>query len=423
MALPDKIGGSNLFRAFRSRNYTLYFVGRAVSQFGTWMQRTAVIWLVYSITRSAFLLGLTVFAEQFPSFLFSLFGGIAADRYNQYRIVKITQVASMLQSVMLAFLVYTHHAAIWAILALSVLLGIINAFDVPARQTLVHEVVTDKLDLANAISLTTATACLAQLLGPPAAGLVYKAFGPADCFLINGISFAGVLVSVLLMKLPAYRPGPTEKKIWKEFAEGFGYLRRTPAIGYTILLLAVISLIVLPYNTVLPIFAKLVFHGDAATFGYIQSFVGIGAIAGTIYLASRKPGAHLRRILFYCTIILCAGLVCFALIRNFPLAMLFAALTGFGAIAQFTVCNIIVQSESAPQMRGRAIGILLMAVFGMTPLGSLLVGAVSERIGAPYAVLGEGAIGLIVILAFTKFLTSRKTASAAHTQAGQAEPG
>jgi MFS family permease len=177
MAAIQKLGESTIFRAFRSRNYTLYFIGRAVSQFGTWMQRTAVIWVIYSITHSPLLLGVTVFAEQFPSFLFSMFGGIAADRYNQYQIIKITQIASMLQSVMLAFLVFIDHAAVWAILALSVLLGIINAFDVPARQALVHEVVTDKTDLSNAISLTTATACLAQLLGPAAAGLVLKSVG------------------------------------------------------------------------------------------------------------------------------------------------------------------------------------------------------------------------------------------------------
>lgn len=405
MAAIQTLGELSIFRAFRSRNYTLYFIGRAVSQLGTWMQRTAVVWLVYSITRSPFLLGVTIFAEQFPSFLFSMFGGIAADRYNQYQIIKITQIASMVQSVMLAVLVFTDHAVVWAILALSVLLGVINAFDVPARQALIHEVVTDKTDLSNAISLTTATACLAQLLGPAAAGLVLKLYGSAVCFLINGASFGGVLVSVLLMKLPPYQAKIIENRIAKELAEGFGYVRRTPAIGQTILLLAIVNLIVIPYNTVLPVFAKLVFHGDASTFGYITSFIGVGAVIGTVYLASRKPGAHFRRILFFSTVILCAGMICFALITDFPLAMFFAAVTGFGAVAQFAVCNIIVQSESAPEMRGRAIGILLMAVFGTVPLGSLLVGAVSQHIGAPYTVLSEGIIGLIVILAFTKVLT------------------
>lgn len=421
MAAVSKIGELNLFRAFRSKNYTLYFVGRAVSQFGTWMQRTAVLWVVYSITNSAFLLGVTYLAEQFPSFLFSAFGGIAADRYNRYQIIKITQIASMFQSVMLAVLVLTDHAAVWAILALSVLLGVINAFDVPARQALVHEVVADKADLSNAISLTTATACLAQLLGPAAAGLVLKSFGSAVCFLINGASFAGVFISVVLMTLPPWHRAMNDKRVMKELVEGFSYLRRTPSIAWIILLLAIISMIVLPYNTVLPVFAKVVFHGDASTFGYIQSFVGVGAVAGTIYLASRKPEAQLRRVLFFSTVIFCIGLTCFALIKNFPWAMFFAALTGFGAIAQFTVCNIIVQSESAPEMRGRAIGILLMAIFGMTPLGSLLVGAVSQRIGAPYTVLGEGILGLIIILAFARILTRPRRSHFSGSDVAEAE--
>ena len=150
-----KIGESTVFRAFRSSNYTLYFIGRSVSQFGTWMQRTAVVWVVYSITHSAFLLGVTIFAEQFPSFLFSVFGGVAADRYNRYRVIKITQITSMVQAVLLAILVFTGHAVVWAILVLSVILGIINAFDVPARQALVHDVVAEPADLPNALSLTT----------------------------------------------------------------------------------------------------------------------------------------------------------------------------------------------------------------------------------------------------------------------------
>src|SRR6202000_1538598 len=177
-----KISDLNLFRAFRSLNYTLYFIGRSVSQFGTWMQRTAVVWVVYSITHSAFLLGVTIFAEQFPSFIFSIFGGIAADRYDQYKVIKITQIASMVQSVLLALLVITGHTIVWAILVLSVILGVINAFDVPARQALVHDVVADQDDLPNALSLTTATASLAQLLGPALSGIVLSAFGAGGCF-------------------------------------------------------------------------------------------------------------------------------------------------------------------------------------------------------------------------------------------------
>jgi MFS family permease len=399
-----KISKLNLFRAFRSSNYTLYFVGRAISQFGTWMQRTAVVWVVYSMTHSEFLLGLTIFAETFPSFVFSISGGIAADRYDRYKVIKITQITSMIQAVLLAVLVLTGHMVIWAILVLSAILGIINAFDVPARQALVHEVVADPADLPSALSLTTSTASLAQLLGPALSGIVLNAFGAATCFFINAASFGGVIVSLLLMKLPVHERKKSEKKVMAELREGFNYLKRTPDISRVILMLALVSLLVLPYNTVLPVFAKVIFKGNAATFGYINSFVGIGAVVGTIFLASRKPGTHLRRILLLSTILLGAGLIGFSQIRNFPVAMFFASLAGFGAIAQFTVANIVVQSESAPQMRGRVISVLLMAIFGMMPLGSLLVGAVSKRIGAPTTVLVQGIIGLLLALVFAKYL-------------------
>jgi len=403
-----KFSDFTVLRAFRSVNYTLYFIGRAVSQFGTWMQRTAVIWVIYSITHSAFLLGVTIFAEQFPSFLFSIFGGVAADRYDRYKVIKITQITSMIQAISLALLVITGHTIVWAILVLSVILGIINAFDVPARQALVHDVVADQADLPNALSLTTATASLAQLLGPALAGIVLSAFGAGVCFLLNAASFGAVIISLLLMKLPVHQPKKSEKKIITEFAEGFSYLRKTPDIGIVILMLAIISLFVLPYNTVIPIFAKVIFKGNASTFGYITSFIGVGAVSGTIFLASRKPGTHLKRILFVSTIMMGIGLIFFSHITNFPIAMFFAVLIGFGAIAQFTVSNIIVQSESAPQMRGRVISILLMAIFGMMPLGSVVIGAVSERIGAPTTVLAQGIISLVVALGFAKFLTKKR---------------
>lgn len=402
-----KISEFNLFRAFRSTNYTLYFIGRSVSQFGTWMQRTAVVWVVYSMTHSAFLLGLTVFAETFPSFLFSIFGGVAADRYDRYKVIRITQIASMTQAVVLALLVITGHTIIWLIIVLSIILGIINAFDVPARQALVNDVVADKDDLPNALALTTATANLAQLLGPALSGIVLNVFGAGVCFLINAASFGAVILSLVFMKLPAYVPKKTDKKIMAEFAEGFVYLRNTPEIGLMVLMLALISLLVLPYNTVIPIFAKVVFKGNASTFGYITSCVGVGAVTSTIFLASRKAGANLKKILLITTFITGLGLIGFSQIKNFPLAMVFVALSGFGAMAQFTVSNITVQSQAAAHMRGRAISILLMAIFGMMPLGSLLVGALSQHIGAPATVLCQGIIALIIAIVFAKFLMSK----------------
>ena len=400
-----KISDFNLFRAFASRNYTLYLFGRAVSQFGTWMQRTAVVWVVYSITHSALLLGVTVFAEQFPSFLFSIPGGVLADRYNRFTIIKITQLTSMVQAVLLAVLVITGHTMIWAILLLSVLLGIINAFDVPARQALIHDVVDSPDDLPNALSLSAATASMAQLLGPALSGIVLSAFGAGVCFLLNAASFGAVILSLMLMKLPAYVPKTTKKNIRADVYEGFAYIKNTPDIALIVLLLTLVSFLVMPYNTVLPVFAKVVFRGDAKTFGYINSFVGLGAVAGTIFLASRKPGAHLKNILFISTILMGVGLIGFSQATNFPVAMLFAVMAGYGPIAQFTVSNIVVQSAAAPEMRGRTMGVLLMAIFGMMPLGSLLTGAVSEHIGAPATVLAQGIIAVIIALIFVKFLT------------------
>lgn len=399
-----KITQLNLFRALASRNYTLYFIGRAVSQFGTWMQRTAVVWVVYSMTHSAFLLGLTVFAEQFPSFVFSIPGGVAADRYNRYTVIKITQITSMIQAILLAVLVMSGHMVVWVVLLLSVILGIINAFDVPARQALINDVVASPADLPNALSLSTATASLAQLLGPALSGIVLSAFGAGVCFLLNAASFGAVIISLLLMKLPAYQFKKTDKKVITDFAEGFAYIKNTPGISTMVVMLAAISLLVLPYNTVLPVFAKVVFRGDASTFGYINSFVGIGAVTGTIFLASRKPGAHLKQILFFSTLLMGVGLIFFSQIRNFPAAMLFAAIAGYGSVAQFTISNIVVQSDAAPHMRGRTMGILLMAIFGMMPLGSVLIGAVSEHIGAPATVLAQGILAVVIGLIFCKFL-------------------
>ena len=411
-----KISDLNLFRAFRSTNYTLYFFGRSISQLGTWMQRTAVIWVVYSITHSAFLTGVTIFAEQFPSFAFSILGGVAADRYNRYKIIKITQIISMIQSVLLAILIISGYSMVWAILVLSVILGIINAFDVPARQSLIHEVVADQADLPNALSLTTATASLAQLLGPALSGIVLNAWGAPVCFLINAASFGGVFLSILLMKLPAPKPKNKQQNVLAEFAEGFNYLKKTPNLAQIIVMLFFISLLVLPFNTVLPVFAKVIFKGDAKTFGYITSFMGIGAVIATMLVASRKPGAHLKRILFISTIMMGIAMICFSQITNFPLAMFFIGITGFGAIMQFTVSNIIIQSESAAYMRGRVIGILLMVLFGMVPLGSLLIGGISEDIGAPTTVLCEGIIAIIIALTFAKFLTAREKKPAIHDE-------
>lgn len=400
--VSNKLGTT--FRAFNNRNYALFFSGQSISQIGTWMQRTGVSWVVYSMTHSTFMLGLTIFASQFPSFLFSLPGGIASDRYNRYKILLFTQAASLVQAALLAVLVLTNHATIAGLLALSVILGIVNAFDVPARQPMVHELVTDKADLPNALALNSSLVNLARLIGPALSGLVLVKFGAGICFLLNAVSFVAVIISLLLMKLPKHIPVQEKKKVTSELKEGFVYLKQNPSIGITLLLLSLVSLLVLPYDTLLPEFAKVVFKGDAATFGYISSFMGLGALAGTLFLASLKKGTDLKIILLVNLLLMGIGLMLFSHTGYFPLAMMFATLAGFGGMTQTTICLTIVQVNTEAHMRGRVISLLAMSVFGMLPLGSLIIGSISHKLGAPNTLLYQGGIAIIIAILFSKFL-------------------
>ncbi|HTB33045.1 MAG TPA: MFS transporter, partial [Bacteroidia bacterium] len=264
----------NTFRAFKSRNYRLFFTGQSISLIGTWMQKTAIPWVIYVETHSSFMLGLTVFATQFPSFLFSLFGGVVSDRYDRYKVLLTTQVLSLVQALLLAILVLLHHYTVWEILVVSILLGVINAFDVPARQALVYDMVDDKNDLSNAIALNSSMVNLAKILGPSLAGLVLAEFGAGICFVINAVSFIAVIISLLFMRFSRPIPHNKSKNVIQEFKEGFTYLKATPSIGLIILFLAIVSLLVLPYNSLFPIYAKDIFQGKASTFGYLSGSVG-----------------------------------------------------------------------------------------------------------------------------------------------------
>jgi MFS family permease len=396
------------FRSFRNRNYCLYFGGQSVSQIGTWMQRTGVSWVIYTMTHSAFMLGITLFATQFPSFLLSLYGGIISDRYDRYKIMLVTQAAAMIQAVLLAVLMLTNHYAVWSILTLSVILGVINAFDMPARQPLVHEIIRNESDLPNALALNSSMTNLARVIGPAMSGIILEKLGAGICFSLNALSFVAVITSLLLMKLPPAAQHPAQKKIVAELKDGFVYIRHTPIIGMTLLMLSCVSLLVLPYNTLLPVFAKVVFKGDATTFGYINSFIGLGALGGAFFLASLKPGVDLKIVLLINTFILGFSLMFFSHISYFPLAMLFATTCGFGMMAQTTVGNTIVQIHAAPNMRGRVMSFFALAFFGMLPLGSLAVGGISQKIGAPNMLLCQGAIAIIIAIIFSNYLRKDK---------------
>jgi MFS family permease len=394
----------NTFKAFSYRNYRLYFSGQSISLIGTWMQRTAVYWVIYIQTHSAIMLGLAVFATQFPSFVFSPLGGVVSDRYNRYRVMLVTQIASLIQATLLVILVVFTKYAIWEIFALSSILGTINAFDVPARQSMVPQMIDNQKDLPNAIALNSSMANLARMLGPAIAGIVLEKLGAGTCFFINALSFLAVIISLLMMKFSAFIPQVRKKRAFREFREGWQYLGLTPAIGFVILLLACVSLFALPFITVLPIYAKVIFKGNASTFGYLNSAIGLGAVGGAIFLASLKPGSDLKKILFVNLLIFGSALMLFSHMTWLPVALVFAMFAGFGMMSQTTICNTIIQTTVSAEMRGRVLSYFAMAYFGMLPLGGLLIGTASHYFGAPDTLLAEGIAAIIIAVIFMPFL-------------------
>lgn len=395
-------------RPFRSRNYRLYFSGQSLSLIGTWMQRTAVYWLVYEQTSSSFMLGVAVFSAQFPSFLLSIVGGVVSDRYNRFKVLLGTQVASLIQAVALTALVAFGKFEVWQILVLSVVLGIINAFDVPARQSMVYDMMKNKDDVPGAIALNSSMVHMARLIGPALSGLVLEKLGASVCFAINACSFVAVIISLLMMRLPPHRKVEHVSNAFEDLRNGFVYLRETPSINRVMMMLALISLLSLPYITLLPVYARDIFAGNAAVFGYLNSFIGVGAITGAYFLASRGPGADLKGILFVNTIIFGLGLLFFSHTSTLYLALAFLMLTGFGMMSQTTISNTLIQLAVTPTMRGRVISYYAMAFFGMQPVGSLLIGALSNQIGPQNTLLVQGVVTIIIALIFMPFLKAKQ---------------
>lgn len=392
------------FRAFKSRNYRLYYGGQAISLIGTWMQKTAVSWVVYVLTNNPFMLGVSLFASQFPSFLFSLFGGVVSDRYDRYKVLLTTQVLSMLQSLVLALIIFSHHYNVWVIIGMSTVLGIINAFDVPSRQSLVYDMIEEKQDLPNALALNSSMVNLSRLIGPAIAGFALEKWGDGICFLLNAFSFLAVISSLLRMKLPPYQPKPRKQNAMLDLKDGLVYLKGNPTLASLIAMLALMSLFVLPFTTLMPVYAKVVFHGTASTFGLIDSFIGIGALSGAIFLASIKPGTNLRRVLLINTAILGVALMIFSHMKVYPVALAVMIMAGFGMMSQTTVTNTLLQTMAAPSMRGRVISFFAMSVFGMQPLGSLLIGSISKAIGTQTTILCSGGMAILIASAFGYFV-------------------
>ncbi|GAB3761190.1 MFS transporter [Spirosoma pomorum] len=374
------------------------------------MQKTAVSWVIYSTTNSKLMLGISVFATLFPSALLTSIGGVVSDRYDRYKVLLLTQVLSMIQAILLTAVVYFQADAVWTIIGLSVVLGLINGFDVPARQSLVYDLVENKADVPNAVALNSSMVNLSKLIGPALAGLVIETLGEVACFGLNAVSFIAVISTLLMLKLPAFAPRPHPKNILGELVEGFAYAKNTESIRFILGRLALTSLLVLPFTTLMPVYAKDIFHGTASTFGLIDSAIGLGAFVGALYLASLKPTTNLNNILAINTFVFGAGLILFSHAPWYPLALALIAVGAFGMMSQVTITNTLLQTQSAPAMRGRVISLFVMANAGMQPLGSLLVGTISEHVGVQNTVLIQGLLALGIGAFHVRYLRQARRA-------------
>lgn len=387
-------------RALNYRNFRLYMVGQSISLIGTWMQRMAISWLVYELTKSAFMLGLVAFAGLIPILILSPYAGAFVDRHSRYKTLLVTQIASMVQAGLLAFVVLTDQYNITIIIILSVFLGIINSFDSPSRQSLMIVMVDKKADLQNAIALNSSMVTMARLVGPAVAGILLSTVGEGICFLINFLSFIAVLYSLFSMRLQL----PIRKKniepIWMNLKEGYIYLKRSPALRSIIWLTALISFVIMPYTTLFPIYAKEIFKGDVTTFGWLNSISGLGALMGALYLASQKTINHLLKIISIAVLLLSGNLILFSYTTIFPIALFFILFAEVGMLLFISASNTYLQTHVEENMRGRVISYFIMAFGGMQPIGNLIIGSLAHFIGVQLTLLIQGVSGIFIILFF-----------------------
>lgn len=401
-------GFRSTFRSLKYRNYRLFFTGQSISLIGTWIQRITIPWLVYHLTNSAFLLGVVGFAGQIPTFLIAPFAGVFTDRMNRYHLLIGTQIAAMIQAFVLAFLYLSGQIQVWHIIGLSVVLGIINAFDVPVRQSFMIEMVEKKEDLANAIALNSSMVNGARLLGPSIAGLLIALTGEGVCFLLNGISYLFVIASLLMMKIKPRAIAQKSKHVWKEMQEGFNYTFGFPPIRYIILLLALVSLTAMPYTVLMPVVAKEVLHGGSHTFGFLMGASGLGALLGALFLASRKNVLGLDKLIALAAAIFGLSLIAFSFSRHFGLSLALMIFIGLGMMLQMASSNTIIQTVVDDDKRGRVMSFYTMAFMGTAPFGSFLAGSLASKLGAPVTLLIGGSVCLLGTLVYARKLPRLK---------------
>lgn len=396
------------FSALKYYNYRLWFGGQTVSLFGTWMQRTAQGYLIFDLTKSPIYLGYVGFAYGVPSWLFMIYGGALADRFPRRTILLIAQVAMMVLAFILAALTFAQIVLPWHIIVLAFLLGIANAFDAPARQAFVTELV-DRKDLTNAIALNSSMINAATVIGPAVAGITYALFGPAWCFIINGFTFLAVIVALLLMKLAPFISGDRTMSIFSEIKDGMSFAARQPTIRILILNLGLLSLAGLGFVTLLPVWAVDVLGGDATTNGFLHTARGIGALSGALMIAAIGQTFSRGKLFTIGTFVMPFFLILFSLTRVLPASFLALMGIGWGFMVIVNLSNTLVQISVTDELRGRVMGLFTFTFFGFMPIGSLINGVLADQIGTPLTIQ----INAIILLAaafllFTLFPYIRK---------------
>lgn len=400
---------NSLFRALKYRNYKLFFSGQIISLTGTWMQQVALSWLLYNLTGSAFILGLVGFSSQVPTFLLSPFAGVLIDRWNKHRIIVITQILLMIQASILSVLVFTGSIEVWHVITLNIFSGLVNGFDMPARQSFIIEIVEKREDLGNAIALNSSVFNAARLVGPSVAGLLIAAVGEATCFFINAVSFIAVIIALLSMRIKPVVHEQSTRNVIHGLMEGARYTFGFAPIRSLILLVALMSLVGMPYTVLMPVYARDILNGNANTLGFLMGAIGTGALSGAIFLASRKTVLGLGKIIMVAAICFGIGLIMFSQSSSIAISILTLFITGGSMMIQNASSNTILQTIAEDKMRGRVMSFYTMSFMGMMPFGSLAAGTLASRFGAPVTLAAGGVICLLGGLVFAWQLKSLRT--------------
>jgi MFS family permease len=398
---PSRAGG--MIRALKHRNYQLFFSGQLISLVGTWMQSVAESWLIYRLTGSSVLLGFIGFSGQIPIFLLAPIGGAVADRFSRHKILIITQTTSMILVSMLAAVTLLGAVQPWHIFALAALLGVVNAFDIPARQSFVVEMV-GKEDLVNAIALNSSMFNGARVVGPAVAGILVGIVGEGWCFLSNAISYIAVITGLMLMQVPRHVPQERKGSALSQIGEGFRFVGKTRPVRALLLLLGAVSLLGMPYAVLMPIFADQILHGGPSGLGLLMGASGVGALAGALSLAARRGVSGLGSWIAYACAGFGASIILFSLSRTFWLSALLLVPTGFSMMVQMAASNTLVQMMVPDALRGRVMAVYSMMFMGMAPLGALLAGLLADRLGAPETVALGGAVCILGAIVFRLYL-------------------